>query len=162
VVSKIDLSEFSALLRQIADQLVDQYPTHKALAEAIGVHPTRFSHAVTGTGDYPFGLENCLRLAKIAKISPFAVLHAARKHDEAVLLRFFALASDDLETAERILIEVWREQLEPEDRAEVMRYAQVLAKMRARLRALNEADTPPDAGSQRATPAKAGRRARRR
>lgn len=78
------MTDFPKYLREIAES----FPSKAALAEAIGIQPSRLSHALKGTGSYTFNVENCLRLAKAANRPAGEVLRAAGKADVAELLEF--------------------------------------------------------------------------
>jgi hypothetical protein len=75
------MKEFAELL----NRAVPRFTSKKAMAKAIGLSPTRLSHALKG-GEYPFNVENCLRLADVADIPPREVLRAAGKAEIADLL----------------------------------------------------------------------------
>lgn len=79
------LQDFSSYLRSL---VVASNLLQKDLAAAIGIGPSRLSHALKGAGGYTFNVENCLRLAKIANRPATEVLRAAGKDDVADLLEF--------------------------------------------------------------------------
>jgi hypothetical protein len=121
-------NDFQRLMRRV---LAEHYPGkggQKRLAEDLKISPGRVSRAVTA-GDYSFGLENCLRLAKVAKCSPLEVLEAAHKDEEAKLLKHFHFGTSDLRPGEPDLIELWRALL-PEDHDEFVRRMTYVARLR--------------------------------
>lgn len=76
---------FAAYLRGIAER----FPSRKALAQALGITPSRMSRAMSqDRADFPLNVENCLKLAKIADRPAREVLVAAGKEDVADLLDF--------------------------------------------------------------------------
>jgi hypothetical protein len=77
------VAEFKVLLNRI----VRNFPSHGALAKALGVTPSRLSRALSGAGgDFPFNVVNCLRLAKLSGESPSQILRAAKKGEIADLI----------------------------------------------------------------------------
>jgi transcriptional regulator with XRE-family HTH domain len=99
------VTDFSKFLAGIAAE----FPSKKALADAIGMSQPRLSHALSGEGAYTFSVENCLRLAKVSNRSPIEVLRAAGKDDVAELLAFlFPKAGRPTVTGEqRQLLDDW-------------------------------------------------------
>src|SRR5579885_1214122 len=78
-----NVSDFKTLLNRIAAG----FPSHRALATALGVTPSRLSRAMTGTGgEFPFNVTNCLRLAQLSGESASEILRAAGKKDVADLI----------------------------------------------------------------------------
>lgn len=74
--------EFQRILRK-AEQAYDF--KKKDTAKAIGITASRYTKLFGGK-DYSLSVENCLRLAKIARVPPQSVLRAAGKADMANLL----------------------------------------------------------------------------
>jgi len=77
----ITVDDFKGLLNRIAGT----FKTQKELADALDIDPSRLSRAINA-GDFPFNVENCLRLAKLSGEPPSAVLRAAGKADIAELI----------------------------------------------------------------------------
>src|SRR4051812_1758742 len=75
------VSEFSELLTRV----VAAFPNRSAFAKAIGLNASRLSRALN-TGDFPFNVTNCLRLAQVSGEPPSKVLRAAGKGDVADLI----------------------------------------------------------------------------
>lgn len=100
----VRLEDFKALLKRIAES----FDSQDALARAIGINGSRLSRAIN-VGDFPFNVENCLRLAKISGESPSEILRAAGKKDIANLLE--SLYGPDrtklLTVEERELLDRW-------------------------------------------------------
>jgi hypothetical protein len=115
----VALESFKDLLNRIAEK----FETQKAMAEALDIDASRLTRALK-KGDFPFNVENCLRLAKLSGESPSAILRAADKAEIAdlieslygrdrtrlltpaereVLDRFATLPPEDLELARRLL-----------------------------------------------------------
>jgi hypothetical protein len=99
------VSDFTDLL----ERAVAKFPSRQAFAKAIGLNASRLSRAMN-TGDFPFNITNCLRLAQVAGESPSLVLRTAGKGDVADLIE--SLYGHDrtelLEPAERELLDHWR------------------------------------------------------
>ncbi len=77
----VSVDDFKELLARI----VQKFESKKALADALDMDPSRLSRAIN-TGDFPFNIENCLRLAKVSGESPSEVLRAADNGDIAELI----------------------------------------------------------------------------
>lgn len=75
------MADFKELLSRIAQK----FESKKALADALDMDPSRLSRAIN-TGDFPFNIENCLRLAQVAGEPPSEVLRAADNGDIAELI----------------------------------------------------------------------------
>jgi hypothetical protein len=107
------VSQFSELL----NRAVATFPNRSAFAKAMGLNASRLSRALN-TGDFPFNVANCLRLAQVSGESPSVVLRAAGKGDIADLIE--ALYGRDrnelLSAEERALLDQWR-RLDPNARA---------------------------------------------
>lgn len=73
--------EFVSLLRRGLAQVGSQ----KELARVLGLSQQRISNALAGKG-YPFGVLNCLRLARLIAVRDWTVLRAAGKPEVADLL----------------------------------------------------------------------------
>jgi hypothetical protein len=103
-VAAIVNDEFKALLNKIAIR----FPSRQAFANAIGMNGSRLSRALN-TGDFPFNVTNCLRLAKLSGESPAEILRAAGKADVADLIE--SLYGKDrtrlLSLGERELLDEW-------------------------------------------------------
>lgn len=95
---------FKALLNRLSSG----FASRDAFAKALGINSSRLSRAMN-TGDFPFNVSNCLRLAKISGESPTAILRAAGKGDVADLIE--ALYGKDrtrlLTPSERELLDAW-------------------------------------------------------
>jgi transcriptional regulator with XRE-family HTH domain len=74
-----------AALRDVLDAAERRLGSKKAVAEKIGITPSRYSK-LYGGNDYSLSVLNCLTLAKATERSPSAVLRAAGKHEIATLL----------------------------------------------------------------------------
>lgn len=72
-------------LQAILTKLVERYGTQTALAKAIGLTDSRLAKVLKGDAGTLSTL-SCLRLAKVAGISPSQVLRAAGKSDVATLI----------------------------------------------------------------------------
>ena len=72
-------------LQTLLNRLVDRYGTQTALAKAIDITDSRLAKVLKGDSG-AFNVLNCLRLAKVAKLSPSQVLRAAGKADVAALI----------------------------------------------------------------------------
>src|ERR1051326_4636029 len=94
--------------KELLSRVVDKFPTRLAFAKAIGMTSSRLSRALN-TGDFPFNVANCLRLAKISGESPTEILRAAGKKDVADLIE--SLYGKDrtrlLTTSEKELLDMW-------------------------------------------------------
>jgi hypothetical protein len=77
----VSVDDFKELLSRIALK----FESKKALADALDMDPSRLSRAIN-TGDFPFNVENCLRLARVSGESPSELLRAADKGDIAELI----------------------------------------------------------------------------
>ncbi len=77
----VSVDDFKELLARIARN----FESKKALADALDIDPSRLSRAIT-KGDFPFNVENCLRLARVSGESPSEVLRAANNADVAELI----------------------------------------------------------------------------
>ena len=75
------LEDFKTLLNRVADG----FETREAFAKALGINSSRLSRALN-TGDFPFNVTNCLRLAKVSGESATEILRAAGKADVAALI----------------------------------------------------------------------------
>jgi hypothetical protein len=74
-------------LPSILKGLVESYGTQTAVAKAIGVTDSRLAKVLKPGGDAgTLNVANCLRLAKLANLSPAHVLRAANKDDIADLI----------------------------------------------------------------------------
>jgi transcriptional regulator with XRE-family HTH domain len=104
-VSCSNVADFRALLQRIAGA----YPTHRALAKAIGVTPSRLSRAMSGSGgDVPFNIENCLKLASVSGESPSEILRAAGKGNVADLIESVYGREPEFTSKDREILEAWR------------------------------------------------------
>jgi hypothetical protein len=103
--------------QELLNRIVTTFPSRHAFAKAIGINASRLSRALN-SGDFPFNVTNCLRLAQLSGESASEILRAAGKADVATLIESqygqnrTALLSDD----ERDLLDRWR-RLSPEARA---------------------------------------------
>lgn len=79
-----DHDAFKQLLWDIVRQ---QFQTQDALATALRMDPGHLNRAMSRRGAYPFSLENCLRLADVAHVSPRTVLRAAAKSEVDLLIQ---------------------------------------------------------------------------
>lgn len=95
--------EFKDLLSKIAGR----FPSKKAFAEALDIDPSRLTRAINA-GDFPFNIENCLRLAKLSGESPTEILRSAGKVDIAELIESLYGREAEYTAKERELIETWR------------------------------------------------------
>lgn len=93
--------------KRILIQAADRFPSRLAFAKAIGINASRLSRALN-TGDFPFNVVNCLRLAKLSGESPTDVLRAAGKADVAELIELLYGREAEFTVAERELLETWR------------------------------------------------------
>jgi hypothetical protein len=73
--------QFKALLARTAKR----FPSRQALARALGINGSRLSRAIN-TGDFPFNVKNCLKLAQVSGESPSMILRTAGKDDVATLI----------------------------------------------------------------------------
>lgn len=94
------VTDFKELLNRIADR----FDSRDALAKALGMNGSRLSRALN-SGDFPFNVANCLRLAKISGEPPSKVLRAAGKADVAELLE--SLYKPSVNEGERELLDLW-------------------------------------------------------
>lgn len=81
VANNLANEAFKTLLNKIAGR----FPSRTALAKALNITPSRLSRALN-TGDFPFNVENCLRLAKVSGEPPSEVLRAADNGEIAELI----------------------------------------------------------------------------
>ncbi|MEP7304167.1 MAG: hypothetical protein ABJA98_01490 [Acidobacteriota bacterium] len=81
VASELGNEPFKTLLNKIAER----FPSRTALAKALKITPSRLSRALN-TGDFPFNIENCLRLAQVSEEPPSDVLRAADNREIAELI----------------------------------------------------------------------------
>lgn len=72
-------------LQTLLQQLVDRYGTQTALAKAIRITDSRLAKVLKGESG-ALSVLNCLRLAKVAGISPSQILRAAGKSEIAALI----------------------------------------------------------------------------
>lgn len=72
-------------LQALLKSLVDRYGTQTALAKAIGITDSRLAKVLKGESG-ALSVRNCLRLAKVAHLSPSQILRAAGKSDIADLI----------------------------------------------------------------------------
>ena len=72
-------------LQTLLKRLVDRYGTQTALAKAIEITDSRLAKVLKGDSG-ALSVLNCLRVAKVANISPSQVLRAAGKSEIAVLI----------------------------------------------------------------------------
>jgi len=77
----VPVNDLHALLKR----LVDRYGTQTALARAIGITDSRLAKVLKGQSG-ALSVLNCLRLAKVARMSPSQILRAAGKSDIAALI----------------------------------------------------------------------------
>lgn len=105
IAASVADEKFKELLKRIADR----FPSKKAFAEAMDIDPSRLTRALN-TGDFPFNVVNCLRLAKISGESPAEILRTAGKADVAELIE--SLYGKDrtrlLTAEERELLDTWK------------------------------------------------------
>ena len=99
----------------LLNRIVGGYPSRAALAKALEITPSRLSRALN-TGDFPFNIKNCLRLALVTGESPTTILRAANKAAIAELIE--SLYGQDrttlLSAAERNLLELWNNLTPPQ------------------------------------------------
>lgn len=72
-------------LHALLIRLVDRYGTQTALAKAIKITDSRLAKVLKGESG-SLSVLNCLRLAKVAKLSPSQILRAAGKSEIAALI----------------------------------------------------------------------------
>jgi Helix-turn-helix. len=72
-------------LQTLLQRLVEHYGTQTALARAIKITDSRLAKVLKGDSG-ALNVLNCLRLARVANISPSQVLRAAGKGDVAALI----------------------------------------------------------------------------
>lgn len=92
--------------KDLLGRIVSRFPSQEAFAKAMGMNSSRLSRAIK-KADFPFNVENCLRLAKVSGESASEILRAADKADVAALIE--SLYGKDrsrlLSTAERELLD---------------------------------------------------------
>jgi hypothetical protein len=71
--------------KELLSRVARRFESKKALADALQMDSSRLSRAIN-TGDFPFNVENCLRLAQVSGEPASAVLRAAGKGDIAELI----------------------------------------------------------------------------
>ena len=72
-------------LQTLLKRLVDRYGTQTALAKAIDITDSRLAKVLKGDSG-AFNVLNCLKLARVANMSPSQILRAADKADIAELI----------------------------------------------------------------------------
>ena len=96
-----------ALCRFVDRLILDRFGTANALAEAIGMSASAFSHGVREEGT--LSVENCLRLADATGERPSVILKLARKPEMAALSDRLFGGRMTLSRREKELIQTWRE-----------------------------------------------------
>ena len=76
---RVPAGDLQTLLHQL---LVERYGTQAALAKAIGITDSRLAKVLKGDSG-GFNVRNCLRLAKVAKVSPSQILRATANKTNA-------------------------------------------------------------------------------
>lgn len=96
------------VFKDLLDRIARRFPSKKAFADAMDIDPSRLTRAINA-GDFPFNVENCLRLARLSGESPSEILRAAGKGNVADLIEL--LYGKDrtrlLTPAERELLDAW-------------------------------------------------------
>lgn len=79
------LANSVADFRDLLNRILGTFKTQKAMADALKIDPSHLSKAIN-TGEFPFNVENCLRLAQISGEPPSDILRAANKGEVADLI----------------------------------------------------------------------------
>jgi len=96
-------------LQTLLKRLVDRYGTQSALARAIGITDSRLAKVLKGESG-ALSVLNCLRLAKVAHMSPSQILRAAGKSDIAALIEdMYGESAQPLLQADAAVKEWWPE-----------------------------------------------------
>lgn len=94
-------------LQTLLTRLVDRYGTQTALAKAIGITDSRLAKVLKGESG-ALSVLNCLRLAKVAKMSPSQILRAAGKSDIAALIEdMYGESAQPVLTGDAAVRELW-------------------------------------------------------
>lgn len=96
-----------ALCRFVDRLILNRFGTAHALAAAIGMSSSAFSHGVREEGT--LSVENCLRLADAIGERPSVILKLAKKPEMAVLSERLYGGRMTLSPREKELVRVWRE-----------------------------------------------------
>lgn len=103
-VSLVGVTAFTELLNRIAER----FPTRHALAKALDINASRLSRALNGSEEFPFNIENCLRLAQVSGEPPSGVLRAANKGEVAELIEsLYGAEKKVTDPAVRDLLNAW-------------------------------------------------------
>lgn len=99
----VPASDLQTLLRR----LVDRYGTQAALAKAIGITDSRLAKVLKGESG-ALSVLNCLKLAKVAEMSPSQILRAAGKSDIAVLIEdMYGASAQPMLSTDAAVREYW-------------------------------------------------------
>lgn len=94
-------------LQTLLKQLVDRYGTQTALAKAIKITDSRLAKVLKGNSG-ALSVLNCLRLAKVARMSPSQILRAAGKSEIAVLIEnMYGESAQPMLSADEAVREWW-------------------------------------------------------
>jgi len=94
-------------LQTLLKRLVDRYGTQTALAKAIGITDSRLAKVLKGESG-ALSVLNCLRLAKVARMSPSQILRAAGKSDIAALIEdMYGESAQPALTSDAAVRELW-------------------------------------------------------
>ena len=101
--SGVPANDLQALLKS----LVKRYGTQTALAKAIGITDSRLAKVLKGDSG-ALSVLNCLRLAKVAGMSPSQILRAAGKTEIAVLIEnMYGESAQPVLSADEAVKEWW-------------------------------------------------------
>lgn len=102
---RVSVNDLQTLLKR----LVDRYGTQTALAKAIGITDSRLAKVLKGESG-ALSVLNCLRLAKVARMSPSQILRAAGKSDIAALIEdMYGESAQPALTGDAAVRELWPE-----------------------------------------------------
>jgi hypothetical protein len=100
------LGILAADFKELLNRVAGMFATRKALADALDMDPSRLSRAINA-GDFPFNIENCLRLAQVSGEPASDVLRAADKGAIAELIESL-YGQQTLASNERELLQDWK------------------------------------------------------